>query len=225
MRPDLTERLLRLTSAELELMQDLYQARFVTSDQALALAGIAGGSLGALAQAGLVRQVEIDAGTVLYLTQTGRRAALALLGSEAASGQRAYAALRLAHEIRRSELYLALRQAGMPPLAYRAEPRLGYRSAAGLGERTLVPDALVRTWQGEALIEVDRGTEGPGQLRHKWLRYREWQEVTSERRLYILADAPERIGAGLAAAGLRPQVRADAMELARLIWSRGSEQP
>ena len=218
MRPDLTERLLRLTSAELELMQDLYQARFVTSDQARALAGIAGGSLGALAQAGLVRQVEIDAGTVLYLTQTGRRAALALLGSEAASGQRAYAALRLAHEIRRSELYLALRQAGMPPLAYRAEPRLGYRSAAGLGERTLVPDALVRTWQGEALIEVDRGTEGTSQLRHKWLRYREWQEEVGGRRLYVLADEPLRIAASLGEAGLDATVLGEPDAIARQVW-------
>ena len=222
MRPDLTERLLRLAPAERALLQDLYQARFATRAQAEELAKIGGGSLGQLVQAALVRVVALEGDSIVYLAQTGQRAALALLGPEVASGARAYAALRLSHELRRAELYVALRRSGMPPADYAAEPRLGYRSAAGLGERTLVPDALVHTPHGDALIEVDRGTEGTSQLRHKWLRYREWQEGAAGRRLYVLADVPGRLAATLADAGLAAQVLADAQALAGAIWPPGT---
>ena len=224
MRPDLTERLLRLGSAERELLQDLYQARFATRAQAEELAALDGGDLPGLLASGLAREVATESESVLYLGQSGARAALAMLGEEVANGQRTYAALRLAHELRRTALYVALRRAGMSAAAYRAEPRLRYRSAAGLGERTLVPDALVRTVAGEALIEVDRATEGPGQLRHKWLRYREWQEDEPRRELYVLADFREPIEATLRAAGLGATVREEPLELARLIWPQAPER-
>ncbi len=224
MRPDLTERLLRLGTAERDLLQDLYQARFATRAQAEDLAVLAGGDLPGLLASGLAREVTGETESVVYLGQSGTRAALAMLGEEVANGQRAYAALRLGHELRRTALYVALRRAGMPAAAYRAEPRLGYRSAAGLGERTLVPDALVRTVAGEALIEVDRATEGQGQLRHKWLRYREWQEDGPRRDLYVLADARAPVEASLRAAGLGATVLEEPWQLARLIWLQAAAQ-
>ncbi len=220
MRPDLTERLLRLGAAERELLKDLHQARFATRLQAEALAALGGGSLAGLLAGGLAREVTLEEETIVYLGQSGVRAALALLGDERASGARAYAALRLGHELRRTELYLALRRVGMPACAYAAEPRLDYRSAAGLGGRTLVPDALVLGQGGAALIEVDRGTEGSGQLRHKWLRYREWQEDGPRRALYVLAQERSRVEATLQAAGLDATVLCEPEGLARLIWSQ-----
>ena len=218
MRPDLTERLLRLGTAERELLKDLHQVRFATRRAAARLAQLGGGSLAALQEAGLLREVATDMGDILYLGQTGVRAALALLGGEQRSGARAYAALRLRHELLRAELYIALRGLGMPPAAYTAEPRLDYRSAAGLGERSLVPDALVRRASGDALLEVDRGTEGGLQLRHKWLRYREWQADEPGRHLYVLADEPLRIAASLGEAGLDATVRGEPDALARQVW-------
>ncbi len=218
MRSDLAARLLRLGTGERELLQDLYQARFVTGAGAQALAEVAGGSLEELMRGGFLREAETASGEICYLGQTGIRAALALLGDDRGSGLRAYAALRLGHELRRAELYLALRRMGMPASAYRAEPRLDYRSAAGLGARTLVPDALVARPAADAVVEVDRGTEGPAQLRHKWLRYREWLEDLPRRGLYVLADDPARVAQTLAAAGLRADVAGEPDGLAREIW-------
>ncbi len=218
MRPDLTERLLRLGAAERELLKDLHQVRFATRPAAEFLAQLDGASLAELQESGLLREVATDRGDILYLGQTGVRAALALLGDEQRSGAGPYAALRLRHELRRAELYIALRGHGMPSAAYMAEPRLDYRSAAGLGQRTLVPDALVRRASGDALLEVDRGTEGALQLRHKWLRYREWQEEVGGRRLYVLADEPLRIAASLGEAGLDATVLGEPDAIARQVW-------
>lgn len=217
-RPDLTERLLLLGEGERGLLQDLYQARFATPTVAEALAALSGGSLGALEDGGFLKAVETAQGPVLYLSQTGVRAALALLGPAQQSASRAYAALRLRHELRRAELYVALRGRGMRAASYRAEPRLAYRSAAGLGPRTLVPDAQVAAPEGDALIEVDLGTEGAAQLRHKWLRYREWQEDAPRRALYVLAATPETVRDTLASAGLVAHVAADPRDLARAVW-------
>lgn len=225
MRADLTERLLRLGAAEQALLQDLYQVRFATRTQAEVLALVTGGSLEELALDGFLREVTTSRGAIFYLGQTGMRAALALLGAERGSGARAYAALRLGHELRRSELYLALRRLGMPAVAYTAEPRLGYRSAAGLGERTLVPDALVRRPAHDALVEVDCGTEGREQLRHKWLRYREWLEDAPRRGLYVLAEDPRHLEATLAAAGLKAKTMEEPGDLAREIWCEGVASP
>ncbi len=218
-RPDLTERLLRLGPADRELLEDLYQARFVTRQQAETLAALSGGSIKLLEDGALLREVATASGTIVYLAQTGVRAARTLLGQERADGLRAYAALRLGHEQRRAELYLALRRSGMPQGAYLAEPRLDYRSAAGLGERTLVPDALVRRPPyGDALIEVDCGTEGTRQLRHKWLRYREWQEDGPRRELFVLAEDPVRVERTLEAASFLATVAGDPDALALAIW-------
>ncbi len=218
MRQDLTARLLCLGTKERELLQDIFQARFVTGSGARAFADLADGSLQELIRGGFLREVGTASGDVCYLAQTGIRAALALLGGGRDGGSRAYAALRLGHELRRADLYLALRRLDMPASAYWAEPRLAYRSAAGLGLRALVPDALVERLAGDALVEVDRGTEGLSQLRHKWLRYREWLEDAPGRSLYVLADDPARVLATLAAAGLRAEVLGEPQDLAEAIW-------
>jgi len=218
--PDLTERLLRLSAAELRLLADLYQVRF--ADEAIldGLQVLASARGEELSRLGFVRSGATAQGeTVHWLSQTGCRAARELLPEEAGSGMRAYAALRLRHELARGALYLALRRAGMPPGAYRAEPRLAYRSAAGLGQRTLVPDCSVTAGPRRALCEVDCGTEGAQQLRHKWLRYREWLEEAGERRLYVLCVETASLAATLAAAGLQASVHDSPETLARAMWA------
>jgi len=218
-RPDLTERLLRLGEGERGLLLDLYQARFAAAGHVDGLAELSGGAPQRLEECGLLRRVATDGGEVAYLSQTGVRAALALLGTAERSGGRAYAALRLRHELRRTDLYVALRRAGMPAEAYAAEPRLVYRSAAGLGDRALVPDALVRRQPGDALIEVDLGTEGGRQLRHKWLRYREWREESPGRDLFVLAADPAEVLRTLYEAHLAAEVGDQPSALARAIMA------
>ncbi len=217
-RTDLTGRLLTLGAAERTLLVDLYQARFADADLLSGLAALSGADAQALASRGLSRSVSASAGEVHYLSATGQRAALQLEPS-ARSGGRAYAALRLEHELLRARLYLALRRRGMPPAAFCSEPRLAYRSAAGLGERALVPDASVEADAGW-LVEIDRGTEGEAQLRHKWLRYREWQISAGEgAHLGVLAGgAPGGVVRSLAASGVDAGVFSSVEELAAAIW-------
>ncbi len=221
-RMDLTQRLLTLGERERILLVDLYQVRFADDGLLLGLCALSQGDAAALRARGLLRTAQGPQGAVHYLTATGQRAALQILPS-AQSGARAYAALRLEHELLRARIYLPLRRLGMPAGAYRAEPRLPYRSAAGFGERVLVPDASVdaaTAW----LIEVDRGTESEAVLHHKWLRYREWQlGERGGRRIAVLAAGSlgplERSLASSAAAAL---VSASPDELAQVIWP-GSE--
>lgn len=217
-RADLTERLLTLSLEERALLVDLYQARFADDTLLAAFAALSASDPAALRGRSLLRSVEAPQGRVHYLSATGQRAARSLLQSEA-SGARAYAALRLAHELARAELYLCLRRQGMPAAAYRAEPRLPYRSAAGLGERTLVPDASVEGRE-RWLIEVDRGTEGGAQLRHKWLRYREW--LSDERERSHLAVLQTGEGSALVRsieeAGLSAALFRAADALSEVVW-------
>lgn len=222
MKPDLTEALLRLSAGERSLIVDLYQCRFVRSEELSVLSEISRGEPGNLLAHGFLRSLQLDEATVYWLTRRGERAAVEVSGIEPSAG-RAYAALRLAHELLRSALYIALRRRGMPAVSYRCEPRLGYRSAAGLGERTIVPDALVEAPGKVVLVEVDRGTESSAQLRHKWLRYREWlldQTVRPD----ILLLAPGTSGRPLdtaRAAGLDVVLFEDPAELSSHIWPKG----
>lgn len=219
MKPDLTEMLLRLRSQEHTLLWDLYNCRFAGAGELSSLGILSGGDPEILRGAGLVRSAELEGGWVHWLTRRGERAAKAL-GAVPGAGSGAYAALRLPHELLRAALYIALRQNGMPPERYAAEPRFLYRSAGGLGERTLVPDAAVFGQGGpDILIEVDRGTEGPGQLRHKWLRYREWLfEQRDEFRILALApQSGDRVRSAAGAAGLRILLAAAPEEAARMI--------
>lgn len=219
MRPDLVERLLGLGDGERQLLQDLYQVRFADREMLARLSRLTRGAPEALRAASLLREAERDGAGVYWLSQSGQRAAQVLLPGSAQAGSRAYAVLRLAHEIWRGRLYVALRERGMTPEAYRAEPRLPYRSAAGLGARTLIPDAMVEGSRGQALLEVDRGTEAETALRHKWLRYREWQlEADAPRHLFVLALQPERLRKSLAAAAISAHVGENGDELADLIW-------
>lgn len=225
MKPDLTETLLRLSAQERSLIVDIYQCRFVRDEGLADLGELSGGDPAKLLADGFLRSLEMEKERVHWLTRRGERAAVEISGIEPSRG-RAYAALRLAHELLRCVLYIALRQRGMPSARYRCEPRLGYRSAAGLGERTIVPDALVEAPVKRALVEVDRGTESSAQLRHKWLRYREWlldQEVRPD----VLLLAPGTSGRPMdaaRAAGLDVALFEDPAELASVIWPRGGAE-
>jgi hypothetical protein len=220
-RMDLTQRLLTLGERERLLLLDLYQARFADDGLLAAFCLVSQADADALQSRGLLRTAQGTQGAIHYLTATGQRAALQILPA-ARSGARAYAALRLEHELLRARIYLALRKRGMPTEAYQAEPRLPYRSAAGFGERVLVPDASVEavaSW----LIEVDRGTEGEAALHHKWLRYREWQLGARDgRRIAVLAAGRlDRLERSLAASGADATLSGDPYALAQLIWPGG----
>ncbi len=220
---DLTQRLLSLGRPERELLVDLYQARFADPTLLSRLRELSGGEDAALRTRGLLRDAAGPDGKTHYLTATGQRAALSLL-PPVQSGGRAYAALRLSHELLRAELYVALRRRGMPATAYRAEPRLPYRSAAGLGERTLVPDAFVEA-ESAWLVEVDRGTERLAELRHKWLRYQEWQLGAGDggRIAVLAAGESTAVERSLAATGLAAVIFRSVDALAETIWS--GEEP
>lgn len=219
MKPDLTETLLRLSEAERLLLVDLFHCRFARAHDLSALEDISGGDAQVLLRGGFLRVADLAQGAIYWLTRRGERAACAAGNLEPAAG-RAYAALRLPHELARAELYIALRRRGLPAESYAAEPRLRFRSAAGLGERTLVPDAQVERSDGRgALIEIDRGTEGARQLLHKWLRYREW--LLDQRRpegVYALTlGAPSPVLEAARQAGLPLTARPEAGQLADVI--------
>ncbi len=215
---DLTQRLLTLGPPERALLVDLYQARFVDGPLLAELAELCGADPEALRSRGLLRTAVGPDGETHYLSGSGQRAALSLL-PQAQSGGRAYAALRLEHELARARLYGALRRRGMQPPDYRAEPRLTFRSAAGLGTRTLVPDALLES-DAMWLIEVDRATERDAALRGKWLRYREWQiDAGGPRRVAVLlAGGASAVERSLAGSGLAATLYRTAEELAAAAW-------
>ena len=203
------QRLAALSVEALALLDALASVRVLTTAQAASLVGAADAArlLAALRRAGLTqampyRPEPLQAVVPVWsLTALGARAAAAR-ASEAAGdggladpllarrarrlGADALSPLFLAHALRTTDLYLAVRARAGTAFAWRSgeAARLAFRSFAQPGGRgVLVPDAVVAPAElgrdedalalGGSAIEIDRATMGRAAIERKLLRYRE----------------------------------------------------
>ena len=221
-------RLAALSPDALALLESLGATRFLSAAQVRALGGEgASAAVRALARAGLAATLPYRPSAtaplerVWVLTALGAKAAAARASHAAGEGGEsdpavrraartaradALSALFLTHNLRLSDLYVALRIHMGQAFAWRTqdEARIAFRSLASADGRGLVvPDALVAPpglpygadplVLGACAIELDRSTMGRSAIDRKLLRYR---ELVADRGpfgpLVFVADDPRR---------------------------------
>lgn len=222
-------RLAALTPDALTLLDALAETRFLSAPQARALCGDAvGAALRSLSGAALAATLPYRPSAtaalerVWVLTAQGAQAGAARASHAAGGGGAADPAVRraartaradalsvlfLAHHLRLTDLYVALRcEMGRGAFSWRTgdEARIAFRSLASADGRGLVvPDAVVAPPDlpfgadplalGACAIEFDRNTMGRAAIDRKLLRYR---ELVADRGrfgpLVFVADDPRR---------------------------------